>query len=451
MQMEFWRFAKRCDTGVRLTGVVVHVASDHYGDRLAVCTADDTVSVWHAVDSSSSSSSAHHSASSRTGNSSSSSTKTTTATSTTSSSAAGPSWHCTARWTTPYAARAAWAHPAFGAVLATVGRGRTEHDALVWADAPAPPTSRPAPAPAPLASSAPPLRAPLARRGSVLSASRTPNSSAGVAAGIAAVVPNSGYSTTSSDTNSLGPDAAAWECLAALGNGNSESGINNTNTTPAVAFGQQMLPGAVEAVPVLAVGSARAVAVYAGAGDGALRRWTVLCTVTAPVLLGSVPGALAWCAVPRDQPRLCAGTTSGAVVVVDTRARTAGCAVASCAIASAHTAPVVDVAWRPALGRSFDLLATAALDHRIRIWRLTFGARGVPQQGAEKGEGVWRCVEGGDCAVECVATFELGSATPRALAWNRTGTLLAAACDDDAVRMWQCIGLGDVWRPVPLF
>lgn len=222
-----------------------------------------------------------------------------------------------------------------------------------------------------------------------------------------------------------------------------------------------MLPGAAEAVPVLAVGGARAVTVHAGAGDGALRRWTVLCTVAPPVLLGSVPGALAWCAVPRDQPRLCAGTTSGAVVVVDTRARTAGCAVASCAIASAHAAPVVDVAWRPALGRSFDLLATAALDHRIRIWRLTFGTSAAalaldggqqrPQSRQEKGEGEWRCVEGGDCAVECVATFELGSATPRALAWNRTGTLLAAACDDDAVRMWQCVGLGDVWRPVPLF
>ena len=445
VRMDFWKFAKRCDAGPRLAGVVLHVVPDHYGDRIAVCTADDTVSVWHAGP-------AHHS----TGTNSKGSTNT------------APAWHCTARWATPYAARASWAHPAFGAVLATIGRGRTEHDAVVWTDAPAPAPALPAPAPAvtqsarpaassttPATASTPfpaPLRAPSARRTqprmSATSISTTTSSSSSLS--------STCYAATAAAATA-GTDTAAWECLAALGSSSEGEG-----GAAAVAFAQQVLPGSPEAVPVLAVAAARAVTVYACAGDPTLRRWAPLCTVAAPTALPAAPRALAWCAVPRHQPHLCAGTAAGDVVVVATRAPAAPPAVV-CTLVAAHTAPVTDVAWRPALGRSFDLLATAALDHRVRVWRLTpnhvpgtasgtvSGAPAARSETKQQQQQQWRCVEGSECAVQCVATFELGGATPRALAWNRTGTLLAAACDDDAVRMWQCVGLGDEWRPVPLF
>lgn len=427
--MEFWKFAKRCDAGPRLGGVVLHVVPDHYGDRLAVCTADDVVSVWHAGP-------AHHS-----GATSSASSKSSTK-NTNSSASTPPTWHCTARWATPYAARAAWAHPAFGAVLATVGRGRTEHDAVVWADAPAPAPAPPAPAIAQSARAAAaagplavPPRAPSARR-------PQPRSSITTTTSVTS-------SSSSSSGVSTGTEAAAWECLAALGGSSSSEG--GSEGAAAVAFAQQVLPGSAEAVPVLAVAAGRAVTVYACAGDAALRRWAPLCTVAAPAAVG----ALAWCAVPRHQPRLCAGTAAGGVVVVATRAPAAPPAVVA-ALAAAHAAPVADVAWRPALGRSFDLLATAALDHRVRVWRLApasapGSAQPPPPPSSPPAQQQGQGGEGCECAVQCVATFELGSATPRALAWNRTGTLLAAACDDDAVRMWQCVGLGDVWRPISLF
>ncbi|KAJ7074974.1 WD40-repeat-containing domain protein [Mycena belliarum] len=93
-------------------------------------------------------------------------------------------------------------------------------------------------------------------------------------------------------------------------------------------------------------------------------------------------------------------------------------------------AAVTSVAWAPSCGRSYHLVATAARDGHVRIWRLT------PTEDDDDGE--W--------TASIVADFDQHRSAVGRVEWNITGTVLASAGNDGRVRLWKATA-GNVWRP----
>ncbi|KAJ6600018.1 WD40-repeat-containing domain protein [Mycena vulgaris] len=91
---------------------------------------------------------------------------------------------------------------------------------------------------------------------------------------------------------------------------------------------------------------------------------------------------------------------------------------------------VTSVAWAPSCGRSYHLVATAARDGHVRIWRLT------PAEDEEDAE--W--------TASVVADFEQHRSAVGRVEWNITGTVLASAGNDGRIRLWKATA-GNVWRP----
>ncbi len=87
-----------------------------------------------------------------------------------------------------------------------------------------------------------------------------------------------------------------------------------------------------------------------------------------------------------------------------------------------HADVVNDVAWAPAVGRAFHLLATASRDARVRVWRVAAeeepgrGVKAEPASDPLDGHGgreVWR------------------------VRWNVTGTVLVSSGDDGRALLWR--------------
>ncbi|KAJ7681148.1 WD40-repeat-containing domain protein [Mycena rosella] len=99
------------------------------------------------------------------------------------------------------------------------------------------------------------------------------------------------------------------------------------------------------------------------------------------------------------------------------------------------SAAVTSVAWAPSCGRSYHLVATAARDGHVRIWRLTPAAEDRDER---EEEGEW--------AASIVADFDQHHSAVGRVEWNITGTVLASAGNDGRVRLWKATA-GNVWRP----
>ncbi|KAG5463134.1 MAG: WD40-repeat-containing domain protein [Olpidium bornovanus] len=99
-----------------------------------------------------------------------------------------------------------------------------------------------------------------------------------------------------------------------------------------------------------------------------------------------------------------------------------------------HTDVVHDVAWAPSLGRSYQLIATACKDGRVRIFKLAGepsrlvngGASGIS---ASPGPGKFRIVKAWE--------FRDHEAEVWRVEWNVTGTVLSSSGDDGRVRLWK--------------
>eukprot|EP00158_Paraphelidium_tribonemae_P002912 Partr_v1_DN25776_c1_g1_i1_m74762 putative SEH1-like (S. cerevisiae len=84
---------------------------------------------------------------------------------------------------------------------------------------------------------------------------------------------------------------------------------------------------------------------------------------------------------------------------------------------------VHDVSWAPSIGRSYQLIATACKDKRVRIFKLS------PSGG-----------EGGDddqLTAELVADLSAHGDEVWRVEWNITGTVLASSGDDGRVCLWK--------------
>ncbi|KZO92549.1 WD40 repeat-like protein [Calocera viscosa TUFC12733] len=97
--------------------------------------------------------------------------------------------------------------------------------------------------------------------------------------------------------------------------------------------------------------------------------------------------------------------------------------------------PLTSVAWAPACGRSFHLIAAGSEAGGVFLWKVAPRTR----EGTEE-EGGW---QGG---VELVGEFEEHGGRPVGrVQFNPTGTILSSAGDDGRVRLWKASFTG-VWR-----
>ncbi|KAF5380089.1 hypothetical protein D9615_006204 [Tricholomella constricta] len=97
---------------------------------------------------------------------------------------------------------------------------------------------------------------------------------------------------------------------------------------------------------------------------------------------------------------------------------------------------ITSVAWAPSCGRSYHLIATGGRDGRVRIWRVKPGDDLDREE--EEEEGKW--------TASVVADFDQHKSAVGRVEWNITGTVLSSAGNDGRIRLWKATS-GNVWRP----
>ncbi|KAG5653850.1 hypothetical protein H0H81_009929 [Sphagnurus paluster] len=100
---------------------------------------------------------------------------------------------------------------------------------------------------------------------------------------------------------------------------------------------------------------------------------------------------------------------------------------------------VTSVAWAPSCGRSHHLVATGSRDGHVRIWRLKPG-EDVDRDEEEDAEG-----EVGKWTANLAADFDEHRSAVGRVEWNITGTVLSSTGNDGRVRLWK-LTAGHGWR-----
>ncbi|KAJ3301459.1 epoxide hydrolase, soluble (sEH) [Blyttiomyces sp. JEL0837] len=122
---------------------------------------------------------------------------------------------------------------------------------------------------------------------------------------------------------------------------------------------------------------------------------------------------------------------------------------------SHHQDMITDVAWAPNMGRSYQLIATACKDGRVRIFKLLEesksawdGSRsGTDYQSGGFVSGMAGAGQGAGSRFRVNLVADLGDhqAEVWRVEWNVLGTILSSSGDDGKVRLWKSTFLED-WK-----
>ena len=95
-----------------------------------------------------------------------------------------------------------------------------------------------------------------------------------------------------------------------------------------------------------------------------------------------------------------------------------------------HEDTIHDIAWAPSCGRSYQLIATACKDKRVRIFKLTPAAASEDSEAGKRSPGSL-------FDVQMVAELPDHGADVWRVQWNLTGTILSSSGDDGRVMLWK--------------
>ncbi|KAH8116200.1 WD40 repeat-like protein [Phellopilus nigrolimitatus] len=104
---------------------------------------------------------------------------------------------------------------------------------------------------------------------------------------------------------------------------------------------------------------------------------------------------------------------------------------------------VTSVAWAPSCGRSFHLVATGSHDGHVRVWKVRppplapAGGDDDERDGGVGSDEQW--------SAGLVAEFDDHKSSVGRVEWNVTGTVLSSSGNDGRVRLWKQT-VGGVWR-----
>ncbi|KAG2184628.1 hypothetical protein INT43_000541 [Umbelopsis isabellina] len=121
-----------------------------------------------------------------------------------------------------------------------------------------------------------------------------------------------------------------------------------------------------------------------------------------------------------------------------------------------HEGEVHDVCWAPSMGRSYQLIATACKDRRVRIFKLidtstnshtsqSMQSRTASAKNMSPTSSPGQASIGKQFKVEVLATFADHDAEVWRVEWNIEGTILSSSGDDGKVRLWKA-GFDGNWR-----
>jgi len=103
-----------------------------------------------------------------------------------------------------------------------------------------------------------------------------------------------------------------------------------------------------------------------------------------------------------------------------------------CEVLNGHQDIVHDVAWAPNVGRSYQLIATACKDGRVRIFKLSNESvknKNMISTSVIKGDNKFK--------VELIEEFKDHGSEVWRVEWNVTGTILSSSGDDGKIRLWK--------------
>lgn len=108
-----------------------------------------------------------------------------------------------------------------------------------------------------------------------------------------------------------------------------------------------------------------------------------------------------------------------------------------------QTGTIHDIAWAPAMGRSFHQIATANRDNIVKVYKLSRNAENLEYKSFKGGSD---SDSYSSSPLDNPAVLRCNSPVWR-VAWNATGTVLATSGDDGTMRLWRKSHAG-LWQVV---
>ncbi|ODV88534.1 hypothetical protein CANCADRAFT_27282 [Tortispora caseinolytica NRRL Y-17796] len=149
---------------------------------------------------------------------------------------------------------------------------------------------------------------------------------------------------------------------------------------------------------------------------------------------------LSWCGSKYAPEQLVVGSLSRCYIF----RKSSDDKYAQCEELPGHTGSLREVAWAPSMGRSFELVATACQDEKVRIFKLSpksdlESSQALVSSAPDRLPQTADTVPTGDHKydVELIGEFDDHKAQVWRVSWNVTGTVLASAGDDGRIRLWK--------------
>ena len=153
--------------------------------------------------------------------------------------------------------------------------------------------------------------------------------------------------------------------------------------------------------------------------------------------------SLSWCRGRFEPPTLVIGGSSSKVSVYSCSNESRQWHLV--AELPGHTKGVYDVSWAPNVGRSYHLIASAGMDHMLKVHRLK---RKQINSTSSSSSSSSTDPSSKQLEYESTQVLDTGIDEVWRCSWNVTGTVLASSGDGGIVQLWKCDFRDNSWKCV---